>query len=125
MWSTVAMMLAPGLAEDDDRNRALAVQIAGGTDVLHGVCHLSDIGQADSRTVVIADDEGLVVVRFRDLVIGNDVRGHNAIGDLALGQIGVLQAQHGLQIRKGKSRSWPIAWDLRPHGRPATRRRRH
>ena len=55
---------------------------------------------------------------MRDLVVGEDVRGHDAIGDLAFGQVGVLQAQHGLQIRKGES----IAGQLRgicvhAHGR--------
>ena len=55
---------------------------------------------------------------MRDLVVGEDVRGHIAVGDLAFGQIGVLQAQHGLQIRNGQS----IAGQLRgvrvhAHGR--------
>src|ERR1019366_10611011 len=50
-----------GLAEDHDCSGALAVQITGTTDVLQGVCYLSDIGQADSRAVVITDDEGFVV----------------------------------------------------------------
>ena len=97
------MMLAPGWRKMMIGNRALAVQIAGGADVLHGVGHLGDIGQADGRAVVITDDERLVVVGVRDLVVGKDVRGHDAVGDLAFGQVGVLQAQHGLQIRQGKS----------------------
>ncbi len=65
-----------GLAEDDNRNRALAVQISGSADVLHRVCHLSDVGQADRRAVLVTDDERLVVVGVRDLVVGKDVCGH-------------------------------------------------
>ena len=53
--------------------------------------------------MLITDDERLVVGGVRDLVVGKDVGGHDAIGDLAFGQVGVLQAQHGLQIRQGKS----------------------
>ncbi len=66
--------IGAGLAEDDDRNRALAVQITGSTDVLHRVRHLGYVGKADRRAVLITDDEWLVVVRVRDLVVGKDVR---------------------------------------------------
>ena len=92
-----------GLAEDDDRNRALAVQIASRTDVSHRVCHLSDVGQADSRAVFIADDQRLVVRGVRDLVVGLDIRSHIAIGDLAFGEIGILQTQNRLDILESKS----------------------
>ena len=107
-----------GLAEDDDGNRALAVQISGGADVLHRVGDLRDVGQADGCAVVIADDERLVVVGVRDLIVGENVGGHQAVGDLAFGQVGVLQAQGGLQTRKRN----PIAGQLggvcvHPHGR--------
>ena len=68
--------------------------------------------------MLITDDERLVVDGVRDLVVGKDVCGHDAVGDLAFGQVGVLQAQHGLQIRQGKS----VAGQLRgicvhTHGR--------
>jgi hypothetical protein len=36
---------------------------------------------------VVADDQRLVVGGVRDLVVGEDVRGHVAVGDLALGEI--------------------------------------
>ena len=124
MRSTVSMMLAPGWRKMMTVTDALAVQVAGSADVLHRVCHLSDVGQADRRAVVITDDERLVVLGVRDLVVGEDVRGHIAVSDLAFGQVGVLQAQHRLQIRKGKS----VAGQLRrigvhAHGRQARRRR--
>ena len=92
--------IGAGLAVDDDHYRGLAVQIAGGPDVLHGIRHLGDVGEADSRAFAITDHQRLVVGRQRDLVVGQDVRGHDAIGDLAFGKVGVLQAQNGLQIRK-------------------------
>ncbi len=44
MRSTVLMMLAPGWRKMMTVTDALAVQIAGGTDVLHRVGHLSDVG---------------------------------------------------------------------------------
>ncbi len=91
-----------GLAKDDESNRALPVQIAGCTDVLDRIHNPGDVGQADRRAVAITDDERLIVFRARDLVVGKNVCGHHAIGDLALGQIGVLQAQYRLQIRNGK-----------------------
>ena len=75
MRSTVCNDVGARLAEDDDRHGALAVQIAGGADVLHGVDHVGHVRQADGRAVVVADDERLVVVRVGDLVVGEDVRG--------------------------------------------------
>ena len=62
------------LAEDDDDHGALAVQIAGGADVLHRVDHIGHVGEPHRRAVVIADDQRLVLVGLRDLVVGDDVR---------------------------------------------------
>ena len=72
----------------------------------------------DSCAVLKANHERLVVLGVRDLVVGQDIRGLHAVSDLAFGQVGILQTQRGLQIRKGKS----IARQLRgvcvhPHGR--------
>ena len=53
--------------------------------------------------MAIADDERPVVCGLRDLVVGEDVRGDNAVRDLAFGQVGVLQAEHGLQIRESEA----------------------
>jgi hypothetical protein len=65
-----------GLAEDDDGNGPLVVQVAGHPEVLDGVGHFSHVGQAHRRAVVHADDEWFVVIRAGDLVIGQDVRSH-------------------------------------------------
>ena len=61
MRSTVSMMLAPGWRKMMSVTDALAVQIAGGTDVLHGIRDLCHIGETDRRAVAITDDERLVV----------------------------------------------------------------
>ncbi len=54
------------------------------------VRHLSDIGQPDSRAVLITDDERLVVGGVRNLVVSKDVGGHHAVGNLAFGHVSVL-----------------------------------
>ncbi len=46
-----------GLAEDDEHDGALAVQVARGADVLHGIDDVGDIGEANGGAVVVADDE--------------------------------------------------------------------
>ncbi len=40
-----------GLAEDDEHDRAFAVEIAAGADVLRGVDDVGDIGEADGGSV--------------------------------------------------------------------------
>ena len=92
-----------GLAEDDDRNRALAVQIAGGANILYRVGNLGHVGEMNGGSVVIADNERLVILRCRNLIIIQNVRRSRAVGDLALRQIRILQAQHGLQIGHGEA----------------------
>ena len=76
--------------------------------------------------MLITDDERLVVRGVRDLVVGKDVRGHNAVGDLAFGQVSVLQAQHGLQIRQGKSVAGQLCGIcVHTHGRQCATSDRH
>ena len=82
-----------GLAKDDDRDGRLAVEVAGGTDVLHRVCHVGDIGEADGGAVVVADDERPVISGVLDLVVGDDVGSDDAVRELAAGLVGILQAQ--------------------------------
>ena len=101
-----------GLAEDDDGDGALPVQVAGSADVLHRVNHLRDVGKAHSGAILITDDDRPVVGRGGDLVVGQDVRGYDAVGNLAFGEVGILQAEHGLQIREGES----VACQLRGIG---------
>ena len=49
------------------------------------VDHVGDIGEANGDAVVIADDQRPVIVGMRDLIVGDDVRGYGAVGDLAAG----------------------------------------
>ena len=46
-----------GLAEDDQNDGRLAVEVAGGADVLRGIDDVGDIGEADGGAIVVADDE--------------------------------------------------------------------
>ena len=73
--STVSMMFAPGWRKMMTVTARLAVQIAGGADVLHRVVDVGDVGQPHRRAVVVADDQRPVVLGMRDLVVGDDVGG--------------------------------------------------
>ena len=64
---------------------------------------MRDVGEADSGAVAIADNERPVVGGFGDLVVGEDIRGHEAVAELAFGEVGILQAEDGLQIRESES----------------------
>ena len=100
-----------GLAEDDEQDGALAVQIAGGADVLHGIDDVGDVGEVDGGAFVVADDDGLEIFGVGDLIVGDDVGGGDTVGDLALGEVGVLQAQDGLDVWSWRGRSWRAWWD--------------
>ena len=106
------------LAVDDDDDRRLAIQVAGSADVLRGVYDVGHIGQADSRAAVIADHQGFVLVRVGDLVIGDDVRGDQVVGDLAGGLMGILQAEHGLDVLQREAHAAELRGiDFHAHGR--------
>src|SRR5260221_12125087 len=92
-----------GLAEDDEQNGALAVQIAGGADVLYGIDDFGDVGEVDGGAFVVADDDGLEVFGVGYLIVGDNVSGGDTVCDLALGEVGVLQAQDGLNVRHGEA----------------------
>ena len=79
-----------GLAEDEHVDGGLAVEEAGLAD---GLLRVDDVGyilQADGSAVVVADDERLVGGGLGDLVVGQDVGGGVAIGELTLGGVRVL-----------------------------------
>src|SRR6266852_5202617 len=92
-----------GLAEDDQQNSALAVEVAGGANVLDGIDNIGDIREMDGGAFVIANDDGLEVFGVRDLIVGDDVCSGDAVGNLALGEVRVLQAQHGLDAGHGEA----------------------
>ena len=75
MRSTVWMMLAPGWRKMMTKTARLPSSIAGGADVLRGVHDIGNIGEADGRAVVIADDQRPILVGAGNLVVGDDVGG--------------------------------------------------
>jgi len=87
-----------GLAEDGEQNSAFAVQVAGGANVLNGIDDVGDIGEVDRGAFVIPDDDGFKVRGMGHLIVGDDIGGGDAVGDLALGEIGILEAENGLDV---------------------------
>ena len=64
------------LAEDDDRHRGDAIQVTRGANALGRILYVGYVGKVDGEPVVIADDQGLILIGLRNLVVGDDVRGH-------------------------------------------------
>ena len=92
-----------GLAENNDEDGGLAVDEAGRAYVFRGVLDVRDIGQLDGGAIVVADHQRHVVHRLEKLVVGYDVGGGCAIGDLALGTVGILPAQHGGNVLQAET----------------------
>ena len=82
---------------------------ARGTHVLHRIGNARHVREPHRCAVVVPDDDRLVVVSLRDLVIGDDVGCRRTIGHLSLGKVGVLSAEHRLNARKTQ----PVAVELR------------
>src|ERR1700733_2830712 len=80
------------LPEDDERNRPLAVQITCGADVLHGIDNIGYIGEVHRRTVVVADNEWLVLFSVRDLPVDHNISADIAVCNLSASEVRVLQA---------------------------------
>ena len=107
-----------GLAEEDDEDGVRAIHVAGRADVLGRVIHGGDVGKAHGRSVVGANDERAVVSRFRNLVVGDDVRRDGAIGKLAARLVGVLEAEERLNRREGQAEAFQLGGvHLDAHGR--------
>ena len=99
-----------GLAEDGEQNSAFAVQVAGGANVLNGIDDVGDIGEVDRGPFVIPDDDGLEVRGMGHLIVGDDIGGGDAVGDLALGEIGILQAENGLDVGHRQTIAGELGW---------------
>src|SRR5208283_869216 len=92
-----------GLAKDNEHYGALAVEVSGGAHVLDGVDDVRDVGKANGGAFVVADDDGFEILGVRNLIVGDDVCRCDAISDLTFGEVGVLQTQHGLNVRHGQT----------------------
>lgn len=88
------------LPEDDHIDGRLAVEETGLPNGLLCIDYVRDVLEPDHSAVVIADNQGLVVGGFRDLVVGYDVRSNMAVEELPFRQIGVLAGHHLLHRRK-------------------------
>ena len=105
MLSLVWMMFAPGLAEDDDEDGPRAVHVARGAQILRGVVDAGDIGEPNRRPVVITHNQRAVILGLRNLIVGDDVGGHRAIGKLPARRVRILQAQNGLHAAHGQPKA--------------------
>ena len=89
------------LAEDEHHDPGYTVQKPAGAQVRYTIDYLCYIREVDNCPVVAADDDWFVVGRGRDLVIGDNIGGYQTIGNLSFGQVGILRAQHGLNVGQG------------------------
>src|SRR5208282_1082049 len=95
--------IGAGLAKNDEQDRAFAIQIPCGANVLNRVDYLGDILKVNGSAVVVAHDDGFVIHGVRNLVVRDNVSSVVAIRNLALGEIRVLDAQDGLKIHKSEA----------------------
>ncbi len=65
--------VGPGLPGQDHQDRRLAVGKAEIAQVLDGIRHLADIGQAHWRAIAVGDDQRSVLRRLVGLVVGVDL----------------------------------------------------
>ncbi len=92
--------VGPGLLEDNDEDRRLAVRVTGIADVFHGIRDLRDIPDANRGGVGVSDDQRLVLGGLEKLVVVLNGPGAIAAGEVSLGDIGVRAGQRradGLQ----------------------------
>ena len=99
------------LAEHDKHDGAFAVQVTSGAHVLYRVDYIGDVLKMDGCAIFVADDDRFVILGVGNLVVGENVGARDAVGDLPFGEIGVLQAQHGLQMSTWPGRSSRVLWD--------------
>ena len=52
---------------------------------------------------MLADDQRRIIRGLRDLVVGGDVGGGEVVGDLALGAVGVLLADHAGEVLQAEA----------------------
>ncbi len=64
--------IGAGLALDIDDDGRRALKPATGAVVLQSIDDIGDVADRDRRAVAVGDDDGLVGVRGRDLVVGGN-----------------------------------------------------
>jgi len=77
--------IGPGLAVDHQQHRRIVIEKPAVVTVFHAVLDLGYMAQAQRRTVLVTDDQRLVVLGFFQLVVGLDLPVALAIGHRALG----------------------------------------
>ncbi len=88
------------LAEDDEQGGPAAVGQAERPDRLDRVLHRRDPGERDRLPVAVGDDEGRIVLRLHELVVGGDRPALVGVRKAALGLVRGLRhdrASHALQ----------------------------
>ena len=96
--STVSMMLAAGLAEDDDQHRGLAVRQALVAQILDRVLHVGDVGQPHRGAVTVGHHQRDVVGGVAGLVVGVQLVVLVAVLDRPLRAVGVGRRQRGADV---------------------------
>ena len=83
------MILALGWRNTMSRDRRLAVPSAGVADVLGGIGHIAEVGDADLRSVLVGHHQRLVLFGLEELIGGAQLPRIPRTGDLAFGLVGV------------------------------------
>lgn len=86
------------MPEDDDGDGLFPVQVSGGAKILLRVDNLRDVRQMHCSSVVVADDERLVLIRVGDLIVRDDVQRLVIIFDLSPRLMGVLKTEDRLNV---------------------------
>ena len=72
IWSTVSMTLAPGCLKTTSRMLRLLFFQAATVWSFAPVDRVADVAHADRRAVAVGDDDVVVLLRPRELVVGRD-----------------------------------------------------
>ena len=75
------------LAEDDQQHGGFAVGIAGIAHVLNRIHGLTDVRDAHSHTVVISDQQRLVIDRLKKLIVGAHFPHLAAVREVTFGSV--------------------------------------
>ncbi len=107
-----------GLTEDDQIDTGLTVEEPGLADCLLRIDDIGHIRQMNDAPVEVAHDQRFVVLRPRYLAVDDDVGSDLAVGQLSLGNIGVLSRDGACDGRQTDSVVVELGRiQLYPHGR--------